>query len=156
MSTTREEIKALLAQACPDYTVTYEASQLMAVKVTQKDATEKFIYIEEFKTGKFLLPKGRPASRMTRVQIYFCAFKLFADPNLPSRAGNPNGTAEQRELVREWLTSDAVEPFLTAFSASPNFLDKPAEIPFATPLPRFADGEVSVMIELEVKSQKTC
>ena len=155
--TTREELKALLAATCPAWEVTYEASSLMNINVTQKDANTKFVYIEEFTTGKYMRPVGRPGrTRMTRVQIYFCSFKLTADPNTRDRAGNPNGTAEQRELVREFIETDAVTPFLDGFYASAKFTAKPTEIPFATPLPRFADGEVSVMIELEVQLAGVC
>lgn len=153
MNTTREEVKALLAATCPDWEVTYEASRLMNVKATEKNPDARFIYIEEFTSGKYMRPVGRPGrTRMTRVQIWFCSFKLETNLNTRDRVN----TAEQRELVREMIETAAVLPFLDGFYASPKFTNKPTEVPFATPLPRFADQEVSVMIELDVQLIGNC
>lgn len=153
MNTTREEVKALLAATCPDWEVTYEASRLMNVKATEKNPDARFIYIEEFTSGKYMRPVGRPGrTRMTRVQIWFCSFKLSTAPNTRDRVT----TAEQRELVREMIEAEAVLPFLDGFYASAKFANKPTEVPFATPLPRFADHEVSVMVELDVQLAGGC
>lgn len=157
MNTTREEVKALLAATCPDWEVTYEASRMMSVKATGKAVDAKFVYIEEFTSGKYLRPIGRPGrTMMTRVQIWFCMFKLDANPNTRDRPGFLDASAEEREKVREWIEANAVQPFLDGFSASAKFTNKPTEIPFGKPLPRFPDGEVSVMIELDVQLIGNC
>lgn len=156
--TTREAIKALLAEACPGWEVTYEAAKLMNVNAQGLPSDARFIYIEEFTTGKFMRPVGRPGkTSRTKVQIYFCKFLPEGASNTPiNRAGSMDSPAEKRELIREEIVRDAVEPLLDAFAASPVFINQPSEIPFAYPVPRFADGEVSVLIELDVQMNAVC
>lgn len=156
--TTREAIKALLAEACPGWEVTYEAARLMNVNAQTLAPDARFIYIEEFTTGKFMRPVGRPGkTAKTKVQIYFCKFLAEGASNtLMNRPGQKDSPAEKRELIREEIVRDAVEPLLDAFAASPVFINQPSEIPFAYPVPRFADGEVSVLIELEVQMNAVC
>ena len=157
MSTTREELVALLEAACPAWEATYEASRLMSVKTKAKTAEAKFAYIEEFSSGKYMRPVGRPGkTMMTRVQIWFCMFKLAANPNTLNRPGFLDAPAVEREKVREYIEANAVQPFLDAFYASTKFTNKPAEVVFAKPLPRFPDGEVSVMIELDLQLSSNC
>ena len=154
--TTREQVKALLTASCPGYEVTYEASRMINAIATGKQVDAKFIYIEEFSSGQYKFKPGKPKSVVTRVQIWFCKFKKDADPNSPWRAGAPDVPAEVREKVREEIEVQAVIPFIEKFYASPVFTNKPEYIPFAKVLPRFADGEISVMIELDVQLSGLC
>lgn len=155
--TTREALKALLTEACPGWTVTYEAGRLMNVQSQQMAAGAKFIYIEEFTSGKYLRPFGRPGGQtMTEVQVWFCKYKLDAADNTRDRAGAPDASAELRELVREEIETQAVTPFLDAFTSSTVFVRRQTEFPFAKPGPRFSDREVSIMVQVEVQLAGQC
>lgn len=156
MTTTRQALKSLLEQTCPDWVVTYEAGRLMNTKSRQLRADDKFIYIEEFTSGRYIRRTGRPRKEMKRVQIYFCKYKSDDEPNTRDRAGAVDASAELREAVREEIKAQAVNPFLDAFYASAAFLDKPDEVRFAHPLPRFSDREISIMIELDVTTNDQC
>lgn len=151
--TPREAIVAALTAACPDYTVTYESSLIMNTLAGDKPVDAKFIYVEEFVSGRYIRQRGRPKTKVTNMRIYFCQFKREDDPNSPWRAGAPFVPAVERELVREEIEASAVLPFLDVYEASPVFLhpQDTEEIPFGTPLPRFDDGEVSIMLEIGVK-----
>lgn len=121
------------------YSVTYEESKMMNVKVDELQKTASFAYIEEFVQGKYVNKFGQ--KKVMKMQIYFCKFTEL------------QCNAIDKERLRSTIESEIVEPFMRQYNESGLF-DKVEVFTIYYPFPRFDANEVSVMLEFDCSTRK--
>lgn len=119
----------------PTYKVMYEESSMMNVRADELTATDSFVYIEEFVTGRYTKEKYFKSKTM-KMQLYFCKFTTL------------HAQAEEREALRNQIETEIVEPFMDAYKQAALFADV-QQYNLSYPFPRFDANEVSVMLEFE-------
>ncbi|GHT33973.1 hypothetical protein FACS189434_09340 [Bacteroidia bacterium] len=130
-----EQIKELSQAANADYTVEYEESSMMNIRTDEYPSDANFVYIEEFRTGKYVFGKYGQKTRVMKMQIYFCKFTQMQN------------NAIQREALRDVITAEIVEPFMELYDKSEFQAVETWGVSY--PLARFDANEVSVMLEFD-------
>ncbi|MDR1544947.1 MAG: hypothetical protein LBS50_11220 [Prevotellaceae bacterium] len=129
-----QKIKGIIESLETAYIFEYEESAMMNVKVDKYQRGDKFVYIEEFRSGKIFEGRYGGNRKQMRMQIYFCKFSKM------------HGNAIEREAQRETILNEIVYRFIDAYKSSGYFEQVP-EWNIYYPLPRFDANEVSVMLE---------
>lgn len=124
----------------PTYTVHYEESKMMNIKVDELKVSDSFVYIEEFISGKYTQEKFFKSKSM-KMQIYFCKFSEF------------QCDAIDRQTKRDLIEEEIIEPFMQKYKESGLFDEVQAWNIFY-PFPRFDANEVSVMLEFDCKVKR--
>jgi len=133
-----QKIDEILQAANNSYFIEYDATNMIDAGSNAMNRGRSFAYIEEFVQGKFATGIYGQRSRMMKLQIYFCKYTELQT------------TALEREALRRQIIDEAIEPFMAAYDDSSYF--EPIhewEIFYTTP--RFAENEVSVMLEFECR-----
>jgi hypothetical protein len=145
-------IEGIVKSVCPDAVFEYDEASMMNVKADDIERDKSFVYIEELTQSRIETPKGRPASRVTPVQIYFCRFEPLHNDAWHGDTRHSQAAAAKltvaRQAIRDSIENEMVLPVVERISQelqrySPTYT-------FRYPPSRFDANEVAVMLEVTI------
>ena len=144
-------IEGIVKNVCPEAVFEYDEASMINVKADGIKRNKSFVYIEELLQSRIETPKGRPASRVTPVQIYFCRFEPFQNDAWHGDTRHSQSAAKRtvaRQAIRDSIENEMVLPVIERISRE--LQEYSPTYNFRYPPTRLDANEVAVLLEVTI------